>query len=144
MCYFRDISTLGGCSAGPAVAIENMNIIKEEKLLENVIKVGEYAMEKMLELKAKHEMIGDVRGKGLFLGLELVKDRTTKEPVNESVLIAIGADCMEQGVIIGRTNRSFTTLNNTLCLAPPLIATNDDIDEIMTSIDNAITRIENS
>ncbi|MCL4115003.1 UNVERIFIED_CONTAM: hypothetical protein GTU68_036117 [Idotea baltica] len=144
MSFFRDISTFGGCTAGPAAAIENMNIIKEEKLLDNVIEVGAYAMQKLEELKAKHEMIGDVRGKGLFLGLELVKDRNTKEPVDESVAVAIGADCMENGVIIGRTNRSFTTLNNTLCLAPPLIATKEDIDEIMTAINNAITRIENS
>ena len=98
-------------------------------------------MERMLALKEKHAMIGDVRGKGLFLGLELVKDRETKEPMDESVSIAIAADCMEQGVIIGRTNRSFTTLNNTLCLAPALIATKADIDEIMDSIDAAIERL---
>ena len=142
MSYFRDISTFGGCTAGPAAAIENMNIIKEENLLDNVTKMGEYAMEKMYELQAKHEMIGDVRGKGLFLGMELVKDRTTKEPAHEAVAMEIGADCMKNGVIVGRTNRSFTHLNNTLCLAPALIATKDDIDEIMDSIDNAMSRVE--
>jgi len=142
MSYFRDISTFGGCTAGPAAAIENMKIIKEENLLDNVTKMGEYAMGKMQELKDKHEMIGDIRGKGLFLGMELVKDRTTKEPAHEAVAMEIGADCMKNGVIVGRTNRSFTHLNNTLCLAPALIATKDDIDEIMDSIDNAMGRVE--
>ena len=142
MSYFRDISTFGGCTGGPAAAIENMNIIKEENLLDNVTKMGEYAMQKMQELKDKHEMIGDIRGKGLFLGIELVKDRTTKEPAHEAVAVEIGADCMKNGVIVGRTNRSFTHLNNTLCLAPALIATKDDIDEIMDSIDNAMGRVE--
>ncbi len=141
MSYFRDISTFGGCTAGPAAAIENMNIIVEENLLENVTNIGEYAMEKMLSLKEKYSMIGDVRGKGLFLGIELVKDQETKEPTDESVSIAVVADCMKQGVIIGRTNRSFTDLNNTICLAPALIATKGDIDEIMNAIDNALGRI---
>ncbi len=138
--YFRDISTFGGCTGGPAAAIENMNIIIEENLLDNVNKMGDYAMDRMLELKEKHPMVGDVRGKGLFLGIELVKDRQTKEPVHQSVAAAIGADCMQNGVIIGRTNASFATFNNTLCLAPALIATKDDIDEIMNAIDNALLR----
>ena len=103
--------------------------------------MGEYAMERMLAMKEKHPMIGDVRGKGLFLGIELVEDRKTKVPMNESVAIAIAADCMKHGVIIGRTNRSFETLNNTICLAPALIATKDDIDEIMDAIDAAISRL---
>ncbi|MFT5259288.1 MAG: taurine-pyruvate aminotransferase [Saprospiraceae bacterium] len=141
MSYFRDISTFGGCAGGPAAALENMNIIEEENLLENVTNMGEYAMDKMHEMQEKHEMIGEVRGKGLFLGLELVTDRKTKEPVPESVAAGIAGDCMEQGVIIGRTNRSLPTLNNTLCLAPALIATKDDIDQILGAIDKAMERL---
>jgi len=141
MSYFRDISTFGGCTAGPAAAIENMNIIKQENLLENAALMGEYAMGKMLKLKQKHTIIGDVRGKGLFLGIELVKDRKSKEPVHESVTLDIGTECMKQGVIIGRTNRSFNLYNNTLCLAPALIATKEDIDEIMQAIDIALMKV---
>ena len=118
-----------------------MNIIKEEKLLDNVINVGNYALDKLKELKDRHEIIGDVRGKGLFLGVELVKNRQTKEPVDESIAAKVGADCMQQGVIIGRTNRSFTKLNNTLCLAPALIATKGDIDEIIGSIDKSLSEL---
>ena len=141
MDYFRDISTFGGCTAGPTAAIENMKIIQEENLLDNVTTIGKYALDKLEELKDKHQIIGDVRGKGLFLGIELVKDRTTKEPVDESLIIRIANDCLQQGVIIGRTNRSFLSLNNTICLAPALIATKDDIDEIVTSIDHALNRL---
>ena len=99
-------------------------------------------MDKLLELKDKYEMVGDVRGKGLFLGVELVKDRKTKEPVDESVAAGIGADCLQQGVMIGRTNRSFHEFNNTLCLSPALICTKDDIDQIVSSIDNALAKIQ--
>jgi taurine-pyruvate aminotransferase len=141
MHYFRDISTFGGCAGGPAAALENMRIIEEENLLDNVNAMGPYLMDRLHELQDKHELIGDVRGKGLFVGAELVKDRQTKEPVDESVLIKIAADCLAQGVMIGRTNRSFQKLNNTLCLSPALICTKDDIDEIVTAIDNALTNI---
>ena len=72
MSYFRDISTFGGCAAGPAAALENMRILEDEKLLENTTAMGEYLLEQFEGLKAKHAMIGDVRGKGLFCGMELV------------------------------------------------------------------------
>tara|TARA_R110002167_G_scaffold57955_1_gene164628 strand:- start:3777 stop:5165 length:1389 start_codon:yes stop_codon:yes gene_type:complete len=141
MGYFRDISTFGGCTAGPAAALVNMEIIERENLLENVTHMGEHLMGRLNELKAKYDVIGDVRGKGLFAGFELVKDRVTKEPVDESLPIAIGADCMKQGVIIGRTNRSFREFNNTICLSPALIATQADIDAIVDAIDRAMSRL---
>ncbi|MEM7292361.1 MAG: aminotransferase class III-fold pyridoxal phosphate-dependent enzyme [Pseudomonadota bacterium] len=138
MSYFRDISTFGGCTAGPAAALENMRIIEEENLLDNVTAMGEYLNGRLMQLKEKHTIIGDVRGKGLFQGVELVKDRATKEPVPESVAVGVAADCLRQGVMIGRTNRSFRELNNTLCLSPALICTTDDIDEIVNAIDTAL------
>ncbi|WPC04161.1 aminotransferase class III-fold pyridoxal phosphate-dependent enzyme [Pseudomonas benzenivorans] len=141
MGYFRDISTFGGCTAGPAAALENMRIIEEEGLLENVTQMGEYFLARLRELQDKYQVIGDVRGKGLFCGLELVKDRTTKEPVAESLPMAIAADCMRQGVIIGRTNRSFEQYNNTLCFSPALIATQADLDRIIAALDGAFGRL---
>lgn len=136
--YFRDISTFGGCTAGPTAALENMRIIESENLLENTTVVGDYFLERMLELKDRHEIIGDVRGKGLFVGAELVKDRISKEPVPEGVLVKIVADCMSQGVMIGRTNRSLEGLNNTLTFSPALIATKEDIDEIVAAVDHSL------
>ncbi|MEE1869220.1 aminotransferase family protein [Pseudomonas auratipiscis] len=141
MGYFRDISTFGGCTAGPAAALENMRIIEDEGLLENVTHMGEYFMGRLRELQDKYPIIGDVRGKGLFCGMELVKDRKTKEPVAESVAIAIAADCMRQGVMIGRTNRSFEQFNNTLCFSPALIATQQDLDVIIAALDVAFGRL---
>ncbi len=141
MSYFRDISTFGGCNAGPAAALANMKIIEDENLLENVTEMGEYLMELLEALKDKHEIIGDVRGKGLFCGAELVSDRHTKEPVAENVAAAIVADCFSQGVIIGMTNRSLEGMNNTLCLSPAYICTKADLDEIVGAIDSAIGRV---
>ena len=86
-------------------------------------------------------MIGDVRGKGLFLGAELVSDRVSKTPAAEKLVQAVVGDCNAQGVIIGATNRSVPGYNNTLCFSPALIATKDDIDQILTSVDNALTKV---
>ena len=141
MDYFRDISTFGGCTAGPAAAIENMAIIEEEGLLENTTAMGDRLVGNLHALMDKHRIIGDVRGKGLFCGAELVVDRETKEPAPEKMVQAVVADCMAQGVIIGATNRSLPGFNNTLCFSPALIATSDDIDELTGAVDQALTRV---
>jgi taurine-pyruvate aminotransferase len=139
--YFRDISTFGGCTAGPAAALENMRIIEDEGLLANTLAMGARLVGNLEALAEKHAVIGDVRGKGLFCGAELVSDRQTKEPVPEAQVKAVTADCMAQGVIIGATNRSVPGLNNVLCFAPALIATADDIDRITEAVDGALGRV---
>ncbi|MBC7478716.1 MAG: aminotransferase class III-fold pyridoxal phosphate-dependent enzyme, partial [Pseudorhodobacter sp.] len=143
MSYFRDISTFGGCTAGPAAALENMRIIEDEGLLENTIVMGERMRANLRGLMEKHRVIGDVRGAGLFCGAELVADRVTKEPADEKKVAAVVADCMAQGVIIGMTNRSLNGLNNTLCFSPALIATADNIDHITDAVDRALIKVFN-
>ena len=145
MSYFRDISTFGGCTGGPAAALENMRVIEDENLLENCTAMGEYLQERLEALQGKHAVIGDVRGKGLFQGAELVADRETKEPLPEAMVQAVVADCMKtSAVIIGATNRSLAGLNNTLCFSPGFIATKSDIDELVTAVDGALERVVNA
>lgn len=136
--YFRDISTFGGCTAGPAAALANLEILERESLLTNAATQGDYLLSRLQELADKHPSIGDVRGKGLLAGIELVKDRTTKVPVDESYATAIQGGCLEQGVMVGRTNRSFAELNNTILLSPPLIAGRGDIDDIVEALDRSL------
>ncbi|MCR8825089.1 aminotransferase class III-fold pyridoxal phosphate-dependent enzyme [Photobacterium sp. TY 1-4] len=138
MNYFRDISTFGGCTAGPAAAIENMRIIEDENLLENTTQMGAYMLDQLHGLADKHSIIGDVRGKGLFLGAELVSDRDSRTPADEAKVQAVVGNCMAQGVIIGATNRSLPGKNNSLCFSPALIATKDDIDHIIGAVDKAL------
>ena len=139
--HFRDISTFGGCTAGPAAALENMAIIEREGLLENARAMGARLMTNLKGLMGRHAVIGDVRGRGLFCGAELVADRATKEPVDERQAQAVVAECMARGVIIGVTNRSLPGYNNTLCFSPALIATEDDIDEITETVDVALAKV---
>ena len=139
--YFRDISTFGGCLAGPAAALENMRIIEDENLLDNTVRMGERLIGNLRALQDRHAVIGDVRGAGLFCGAELVADRKTKEPADEKKVQAVVADCLAQGVIIGATNRSIPGLNNTLCLSPALIASESDIDALTDAIGNALAKV---
>lgn len=141
MGYFRDISTFGGCTSGPVAAIENMRIIEDEGLLDNTLAMGARLIDNLNALAEKHAVIGDVRGKGLFCGAELVADRASREPADEKRVQAVVADCAANGVLIGATNRSVPGFNNTLCLAPALIAGSDDIDRITDAIDGALTRV---
>ncbi len=139
--YFRDISTFGGCTAGPAAALENMRIIEDENLLDNCTEMGARMKANLEALKKKHAVIGDVRGKGLFLGAELVSDRDSKTPVDEKLAQQVVAEVGAQGVLIGVTNRSIPGKNNTLCFSPSLIITAEDVDKITDAVDIALTKV---
>jgi len=131
--YFRDISTYGGCTAGYAAALENLRIIEDEGLVENSRVVGEHLHDRLREL-GDMKYVGDVRGKGLFAGIELVEDKATKAPVSEQVMGAVVGRIAAEGVLVGKTTRSFPTLNNTINIAPPLIVSRADIDEIVDAV----------
>lgn len=137
MAYFRDISTYGGCAGACAAALESTRIIEEERLCENSRIVGDYLQDRLEELRA-FPIVGDVRGRGLFAGIEFVEDRQTKQPVSESFLVRIIKGIADRGVLVGRTNRSLPGLNNIINLAPALVAQNADIDRIVSAIRDAI------
>ena len=84
MDYFRDISTFGGCTGGLVAALKNIEIIEREGLVENCATRGAQLLARLRELKDRHAVIGDVRGKGLFLGVELVGDRESKTPAQKN------------------------------------------------------------
>lgn len=141
MGYFRDISTFGGCTSGPAAALENMRIIEDEELLANTQAMSDRLMGNLHALAEKHAAIGEVRGKGLFCGAELVADRASRAPLPEKQVAAVVGATMKRGVQIGMTNRSVPGLNNTLCLSPALVVTPDQIDMITDAIDGALTEV---
>jgi taurine-pyruvate aminotransferase len=141
MNYFRDISTFGGCTAGPAAAMENMRIIEDEGLLANTNAMGARLLANFEALAEKHRVVGQVRGKGLFAGIELVADRATREPADEKQCARIVAECAARNVIIGVTNRSVPGYNNTLTFSPALIVTEAQIDEISTAVDESLAAV---
>jgi len=137
--YFRDISTYGGCAGGQAAALENIRIIEEENLCENARIMGDYLLESLKELES-FPTVGEVRGKGLFAGVELVEDKKTKAPASEGYVGQIVAGAKSQGVLIGRMNRSIPNLNNVLGLSPSLTVSKDEIDKIVGAIKYALEK----
>ncbi len=139
--YFRDISTYGGCAGSAAAGVANIKVIEDDKLVENSKIVGAYFLEQLNDKLGSHKNVGEIRGVGLFTGVELVVDRKSREALPEGKLAEIVGHCMQNGVIIGRTNRSLPKLNNTLTFCPALIATKEDIDTIVQSVIAAMTAI---
>jgi taurine-pyruvate aminotransferase len=129
--YFDHGSTHSGHPVCAAVALENINIIISEKLSEKAAQVGAYLKSRLMEMKLRHPIVGDVRGQGLMLGIELVKDRKTKEPLTEEETTNIGVDVIARGLLI-----SFTA--SSLGLLPPLIIDKDIADAIVSILDKAL------
>ena len=130
------VNTYGGHPAAAAVALRNIEILVEERLAERSAENGRYLLDALRTL-SRHPWVGDVRGKGLLAGVELVKDRKTKEPVLAPAVQALLEFCRGEGVILGRSvaGRQFS---NTVTMAPPLVVTRHEIDRIVTVLDKGI------
>lgn len=139
MNYFRDISTYGGCTGAMAAALENTRIIEEEELVENSRVVGAYLLEGLQSLMDM-PLVGDVRGKGLFCGMEFVRDKQTKESITEVEMGRLMTLVAGEGVLAGRTNSSLPGNNTIMNFAPALIATKADMDEIIRAVKRAIEK----
>jgi 2,2-dialkylglycine decarboxylase (pyruvate) len=122
-----------------AVGLAVINVIEEEGLVERARLRGEYLMARLRELQQHHEQIGDVRGKGLLVGVELVKDRTTKEPA-DALGAAVSDLCLQRGLSMNIV-RSTGGMLNCFRMAPPLSITESEIDTAITIIDEALTAV---
>jgi len=134
--FFRDISTYGGCAGPMAAALETTRIIEEENLVERSREMGAYLLERLKEL-LDLPIVGDVRGVGLFCGVEFVRDKATKEPVSEAEMAKIVGNMFAQNIIVGRTNVSITGLNTVMNFAPSLIITKEQVDRLVDGVRKA-------
>jgi len=127
-------STFGGNPLSCAAAIAVIEVIKEEKLLENATKQGIYIMKRLEELKARSEIVGDVRGKGLMVGLEIVEDKKSKKPAPEKVK-EIMMRSWKRGVAV------ITCGASTIRIAPPLPITRELIDSALDIIEDTVKEV---
>lgn len=132
--YFN---TFAGDSYQTMQALTTIEIIKEEGLIENSRQMGELLKEGLKELALRHPLIGDVRGRGLLLGVELVKDKATKAYASAecSQLMEL---CRERGVLIGKGG----LYGNVVRLAPALSINRDQVEMILKAIDESLSIIE--
>jgi len=120
--YGSHASTFGGNPVSCAASLATIDIIKDEKLLENAEKLGAKILKRMKELQDEIEEIGDVRGKGLMIGVELVKDRKTKEPASD-LLGRVLLKAFKRGLLLVGSGKSV------IRIAPPLSISEDAIDK---------------
>jgi adenosylmethionine-8-amino-7-oxononanoate aminotransferase len=130
------IPTYGGHPVAAAVAHRNIEILLEERLPERAAENGPYLLDGLRTLM-RHPWVGDVRGKGLLAGVELVKDRRTKEVVPADCIKGVVDFARRHGVIVGRSGGG-RHLGNTIVLSPPLVITRAEIDRIVAVLDHAI------
>ena len=122
-----------------AVGLAVINVIEEKGLVKQARLRGEYLMAQLRELQQHHEQIGDVRGKGLLVGVELVEDRTTKEPA-DALGVAVGDECLQRGLSMNIV-RSTGGMLNCFRMAPPLSIAEREIDTAITIIDESLTAV---
>ena len=130
-------ATFGGNPLSCAAAVAVIDIIQESNYLERAAKLGSELKKRLLSLQEDHEIVGEVRGQGMMLGIELVRDRDTKEPAMQEML-TIMEYCREKGLLIGKGGLD----NNVIRLQPPLELTNEQIDEACTILGEAFSKVE--
>jgi len=118
-----------------AAAIANIEVIEEEKLVERSATLGEQILSHFRELQQKYELIGDVRGKGLMIGVDLVKNRQTKERARDEAA-KVCMRCYEKGLIL-----SFFS-NSVLRIAPPLVVTDAEVERALGIIEDSLREVQ--
>ncbi len=140
--YFRHVNTFGGNPAACALALKNLEIMENENLFDRSRDLGAQVVNELTNLLHTHPFVGDVRGKGLLIGIELVKDKETKEPLDVALVNQVIADCKQEGLLIGKNGATVAGYNNVLTLSPPLNIEQDDINFIIKTISTAIKKLK--
>ena len=133
------VNTWGGHAVAAAVAVRNIEIQLEENLADRAGEMGKYLMDGLRTL-FRHGTVGDVRGKGLLIGVELVTDRVTKNQLGNAEMVAVLDFCRKNGVIVGRAGGG-KQYSNTITLCPPLVITRAECDRIVETLDRALGAI---
>jgi len=130
-------NTFGGNPISMTQGLATLEVIDAEGLQQNSLKVGAYLKEALLELQEKHPLIGEVRGMGLLLGVELVRDRVSRQPANTEAA-AVMELMKRRRVLVGKGG----LFGNTLRIKPPMCINLDDAAYLIAMLDETLTEIE--
>lgn len=127
------LSTFGGNPVSCAAALANIQVLEEEGLVQAAWEKGKWLMERLQELASKSHVVGEVRGKGLMIGLELVKDKHSKEPAAEEGK-RVRQRCLEMGVLVGLGG----TFGNVIRIQPPLVIEQGQMEQVLLVLSEAL------
>ena len=131
--YFN---TFGGTPVACAAALAVLEVIEQEDLQANALETGRYILDSLLEIAANNDIIGDVRGSGLFIGIDLVRDRNSREPATAETNSAVNM-LRERGVLINSTG----PYDNILKIRPPLVFTRQNADLLLEKLEGVLAEI---
>ena len=129
-------STFGGNPVACAAALAVLDVLEDERLQERAFEVGGYLRGQLQELATRHEAVGDVRGHGLLVGVELVRDRETREP-DPDAADRVANGLRERGVLVGTTGRA----DDTLKIRPPLPFAREHADLLVATLDEVLATL---
>ncbi|MBM3239438.1 aminotransferase class III-fold pyridoxal phosphate-dependent enzyme [Candidatus Poribacteria bacterium] len=135
---FAQVSTYGGHPVCCAAGLANLKIMLEEKMCENAEQVGNYLMSQLKEL-IRLPIVGDIRGKGLIIAIELVEG--DKVPLSTAKTKRVQQLMKEHGILVGRVSYAADGDENILYLAPPLILTKAEADKIVAALNDSLDRV---
>ncbi len=130
--HFRHVNTFGGNPAACALALRNLQLMEDEQLIERAQVLGQRLREALQPL-LEHPLVGDIRSFGLLAGVELVADKTTRQPAALDIVKSIIAGCKQHGLIIGKNGDTVAGFNNVLTFAPPLVCTDEDMEFLIAT-----------
>ncbi|MFC3882821.1 aspartate aminotransferase family protein [Bacillus songklensis] len=139
--YFRHVNTFGGNPAACALAVKNLEIMERENLFQRSKQLGAYLLDELKAALQIHPYVGDIRGKGLLVGIELVENKETKEPLNPALVNEVIATCKQNGLIIGKNGATVAGYNNVLTISPPLNLTEDDLEFLIKTFVDAVNKL---
>ncbi|MCT2535365.1 aspartate aminotransferase family protein [Aquibacillus koreensis] len=139
--HFRHINTFGGNPAACAVALKNLEILEEENLIERAAELGDRLTVELAELHS-HPNVGDIRIKGLLVGIELVESKASRTPIHVDIVQKVIGNCKERGLIIGKNGDTVAGYNNILTLSPPLSMTDEDFAFMVSTLKASIWAIQ--
>lgn len=131
--YFN---TFGGNPVSCAVGLAVIDVIDAENLVGNAAEVGGYVLQGFKDLQAKHDIIGDVRGRGLFFGIELVTDREAKTPAAKEAKEVVN-EMRRKGILMSKIGEH----DNVLKLRPPLCFSNENADFLLSTLDEVLVGV---
>jgi len=140
--HFRHVNTFGGHPVSAAVAQRNIEIIEREGLADRAATVGAQLLDRLENAIGGHPAVGEVRGKGLLIGIELVADRDVRTPLPDAAVNRVVASCKADGVLIGRNGNTSPQHGNVLIVAPPLVLGDEEVELLVAAITKGIVALD--
>jgi taurine-pyruvate aminotransferase len=139
--HFRHVNTYGGHPVAAAVSLANIDVIENEALSAHSRRQGERLLKLFQDSLIDEPHVGDIRGRGLLIGIELVQDRADKTPVKNHTMRSMAGYLLEHGILAGKSTDVDADQNNVLIFAPPLIITDEECEHVADIVASGLRHI---